>query len=191
MKRNHSGLFLNPKSKSGYMGVEDVRGSHHSKGENITKPFKVRYPEVCEYLKSAEEAARAYARHKDKSKEKLDDSMQERLDKKQQIVANKEQAVAKIADAVAEKERVVAVKERAIARKEKAMQEKHQAMQKKETMWKRQLEEAITCPICLEHEKNTLIIPCGHRTCVHCSPTFGASCPKCRGPVTGLQLFHD
>ena len=41
------------------------------------------------------------------------------------------------------------------------------------------------CPICLKHQRDTLLVPCGHLLCRVCGQTMIA-CPKCHSPIEGL-----
>jgi hypothetical protein len=49
------------------------------------------------------------------------------------------------------------------------------------------LADRMTCPICMVHEKNTRLNPCGHLLCAHDTATIMASnskiCPICRTPI--------
>ncbi|KAK3283237.1 hypothetical protein CYMTET_9058 [Cymbomonas tetramitiformis] len=40
----------------------------------------------------------------------------------------------------------------------------------------------IRCPICLDRERNTVLIPCGHLTCTLCSHQI-TQCPICRKDI--------
>ena len=40
----------------------------------------------------------------------------------------------------------------------------------------------VDCPICLEHPRDTLLVPCGHLLCKRCSEMIDA-CPICRAEV--------
>ena len=53
----------------------------------------------------------------------------------------------------------------------------------------------ITCPVCMEHEKNTRLNPCGHLLCAHDAAIITASdssnCPICRTPIQSTSgIFY-
>lgn len=53
--------------------------------------------------------------------------------------------------------------------------------------YRESLADRIRCPVCMEHEKNTRLNPCGHLLCAHDSAIIKAgdspNCPICRTPI--------
>ena len=61
--------------------------------------------------------------------------------------------------------------------------------------YKEELLKRITCPVCMGHEKNTVLNPCGHLLCAHDSAIIKASdspiCPICRTPIQSTSgIFY-
>ena len=47
------------------------------------------------------------------------------------------------------------------------------------------------CPICLDRERDTAFIPCGHRACAACAGQVSLSrCPVCREPFSGTLRVY-
>ena len=50
---------------------------------------------------------------------------------------------------------------------------------------------ANECPICLDRERDTAFIPCGHRACAACAGQMSSSrCPVCREPFSGTLRVY-
>ena len=50
---------------------------------------------------------------------------------------------------------------------------------------------ANECPICLDRERDTAFIPCGHRACATCAGQMSSSrCPVCREPFSGTLRVY-
>ena len=50
---------------------------------------------------------------------------------------------------------------------------------------------ANECPICLDRERDTAFIPCGHRACAACAGQMSLSrCPVCREPFSGTLRVY-
>ena len=50
---------------------------------------------------------------------------------------------------------------------------------------------ANECPICLDRERDTAFIPCGHRACAACAGQMSLSrCPVCREPFHGTLRVY-
>lgn len=47
---------------------------------------------------------------------------------------------------------------------------------------RRELEDQILCTVCLDNNKTTALVPCGHRTCATCALKC-TQCPVCRAQV--------
>jgi sacsin len=67
----------------------------------------------------------------------------------------------------------------AISQIDEAMQEKKDAL------------DSLVCAICLEHNVDRVLIPCGHIFCSDCVHKFPRpTCPICRQEITNSSLFH-
>jgi len=49
----------------------------------------------------------------------------------------------------------------------------------------RRLKEARTCKICMDHETNTVLLPCGHLSCCESCAKSLSNCPICRNVIRG------
>lgn len=48
------------------------------------------------------------------------------------------------------------------------------------------------CPVCMEHEVNRCIVPCGHTCCSSCAGNIGTNCMSCRGHIQSVNpLFFS
>ena len=72
----------------------------------------------------------------------------------------------------------------ALARAEQRRGELQQVAQKRKI---EELENRLTCPICLDHKKNVSCVPCGHALCRACADAVSSrgnrKCPFCREDV--------
>jgi len=61
--------------------------------------------------------------------------------------------------------------------------------------YRNELAKRITCPVCMEHEKNTILTPCRHLLCAHDAAIIKAgnspNCPICRTPIQSTSgIFY-
>jgi len=49
----------------------------------------------------------------------------------------------------------------------------------------RKLKEARTCKVCMDHETNTVFLPCGHLVCCESCAKSLSDCPICRSLIRG------
>jgi len=49
----------------------------------------------------------------------------------------------------------------------------------------RKLKEARTCRVCMDHEINTVFLPCGHLSCCEMCSKSLSHCPICRNIIRG------
>lgn len=43
------------------------------------------------------------------------------------------------------------------------------------------------CPVCMEHDVNCVLVPCGHTLCRGCSDQVGTKCMTCRAAITKVN----
>lgn len=79
--------------------------------------------------------------------------------------------------------------------KQKMGELKHRKTLLKEEKKKKEqdaLKEMLSCPICMDRKKDTILQPCGHPFCKICAEAITArsgKCPVCRNDVTKMQPF--
>ncbi|CAC5417623.1 unnamed protein product [Mytilus coruscus] len=127
------------------------------------------------------------------------DDCKKYLDNLSQKISDSEKRIAESRNVIVDSVKVFAdLKEernKEVSKKEKD-NEKHEKLLRKLRGLKIDKDSSRKCTICMDREKNAVILPCGHTTCMECATEVylesNQRCPICRADIEDINpLYFD